>query len=85
MAGILRSPKIVAGLLILAFFVVLALFGPLLVGADPTKTHSVGLAGPSAATPVYGSPVGDQADRLRSPPQRRQGRGPRSAACRPAG
>jgi peptide/nickel transport system permease protein len=49
MAGILRSPKIVAGLLILAFFVVLALFGPLLVGADPTKTHSVGLAGPSAA------------------------------------
>jgi peptide/nickel transport system permease protein len=49
MAGILRSPKIVAGLLILAFFVVLELFGPLLVGADPTKTHSVGLAGPSAA------------------------------------
>ncbi|GIL28862.1 ABC transporter permease [Actinocatenispora comari] len=49
MRGILRSPKIVAGLLILAFFVVLALFGPLLVGADPTKTNSVGLAGPSAA------------------------------------
>ncbi|BCJ36734.1 hypothetical protein Athai_42370 [Actinocatenispora thailandica] len=49
MAGILRSPKIVAGLLILAFFVVLAVFGPLLVGADPTKTSGVGLAGPSAA------------------------------------
>ncbi|BCJ29119.1 ABC transporter permease [Actinocatenispora sera] len=49
MRGILRSPKIVAGLLILAFFVVLAVLGPLLVGADPTKTSGAGLAGPSAA------------------------------------
>lgn len=49
MRGILRSPKIVAGLLILAFFIVLAVFGPLLVGVDPTRTSSAGLAGPSAA------------------------------------
>jgi len=44
----LRSPKIVAGLVILAFFVLLAVAGPLLVGGDPTKTSGAGLAGPSA-------------------------------------
>ena len=49
MRGILRSPKIVAGLVIIAFFVLLAVLGPVLVGTDPTKTSGAGLSGPSAA------------------------------------
>jgi peptide/nickel transport system permease protein len=43
-----RSPKIWAGLVIVAFFVLLAAVGPLLVG-DPIKGSPVGLAGPSGA------------------------------------
>ncbi|GAA4214865.1 ABC transporter permease [Actinocatenispora rupis] len=44
-----RSPKIIAGGVILVFFILLALVGPVLVDGDPTKTTDVGLAGPSAA------------------------------------
>ncbi|WP_433190418.1 ABC transporter permease [Actinoallomurus sp. CA-150999] len=44
----MRSPKIVFGLGILAFFVLLALAGPLLVGGDPTATSGDTLQGPSA-------------------------------------
>lgn len=44
----MRSPKIIAGSAILAFFVLLAVFGPLLVGTDPLQTSDVGLTPPSA-------------------------------------
>ncbi|HEY3504536.1 MAG TPA: ABC transporter permease [Actinocatenispora sp.] len=44
-----RSPKIIAGGVILVFFILLAVLGPVLIGTDPTKTTDVGLAGPSAA------------------------------------
>ncbi|MGA8115953.1 MAG: ABC transporter permease [Actinocatenispora sp.] len=45
----MRSPKIVAGMAILAFFLLLAIVGPLLVGADPRQSSPVGLQPPSAA------------------------------------
>lgn len=44
-----RSGKIIAGGVILVFFILLAVLGPVLIGTDPTKTTDVGLAGPSAA------------------------------------
>ncbi|MEV0403062.1 ABC transporter permease [Actinoallomurus sp. NPDC050550] len=44
----MRSPKIVFGLGILAFFVILALAGPPLIGGDPTATSGDTLQGPSA-------------------------------------
>jgi peptide/nickel transport system permease protein len=43
-----RAPKIWAGLAIVAFFVLLAAVGPLLVG-DPLRSNPAGLAGPSGA------------------------------------
>ncbi|WP_327090565.1 ABC transporter permease [Nonomuraea sp. NBC_01738] len=41
--------KIRIGIGILVFFVLMALFGPLLIGADPAATSDAGLQGPSAA------------------------------------
>ncbi|MEU6719233.1 ABC transporter permease [Nonomuraea sp. NPDC046802] len=40
--------KIKTGIGILAFFTLMAVFGPLLIGADPAATSDAGLQGPSA-------------------------------------
>lgn len=45
----MRSPKIIAGMVLLVFFALLALVGPLLIGGDPTATSNAGLQGPSTA------------------------------------
>lgn len=45
----LRSPKIVAGLVILGVFVLLAFIGPLISPYNPSATGSTTLAGPSSA------------------------------------
>ena len=45
----LRSPKILTGLIIVAFFVLLAAFGPLLVHTDPSAVSNDALQPPSGA------------------------------------
>jgi peptide/nickel transport system permease protein len=45
----LRSPKIVTGLVIVAFFLLMALFGPLLLHTDPSAISNDTLRPPSAA------------------------------------
>ncbi|HEX4222441.1 MAG TPA: dipeptide/oligopeptide/nickel ABC transporter permease/ATP-binding protein [Pseudonocardiaceae bacterium] len=47
MSRALRSPKIVLGLVIVAFFVLMALFGPLLVHTDPSQVSNDSLQAPS--------------------------------------
>jgi len=42
-----RSPKLVAGFLILAFFLLLATLGPLLIDTDPVRTSDASLQPPS--------------------------------------
>ncbi|HEY4022197.1 MAG TPA: dipeptide/oligopeptide/nickel ABC transporter permease/ATP-binding protein [Pseudonocardiaceae bacterium] len=49
MSRALRSPKILTGLIIVAFFVLLAVFGPLLVRTDPSQVSNDALQAPSLA------------------------------------
>jgi peptide/nickel transport system permease protein len=51
LSGLLRSRKVVAGLLIVAFFTLLGLIGPLFVG-DPSAGNGPILASPSLAYPL---------------------------------
>jgi peptide/nickel transport system permease protein len=48
----LRSPKIIIGLSLLGFFVLVAVFGPSLDHADPSATTASILQGPSVAHPL---------------------------------
>jgi peptide/nickel transport system permease protein len=45
----LRSPKIIVGLAILAFFCLMAIVGPMVAPYNPSALSSIGLQGPSAA------------------------------------
>jgi peptide/nickel transport system permease protein len=48
----LRSPKIIAGFVILAVFILAAIFGPILDRTDPSALSNAILQGPSAAHPL---------------------------------
>src|SRR4051794_40186435 len=44
----MRSPKMIAGLALLVFFVLLAILGPVLLHTDPLQTSDASLSPPSA-------------------------------------